>query len=307
MKKLIITARAHPVLMEKLEQQGFQVEYAPTISYEELLEQISDMEGLVITTRIKVDRQLLDRAEKLKWIGRLGSGMELVDIPYAESKGVSCITSPEGNRNAVGEHALGLLLALMKRVISSAEEVKKGQWRREENRGVELSGKTVGIIGLGNTGSSFARLLQSFGVTVLAYDKYRNDFGGDFIKEASLEQIGRYSDVISLHIPLSEDSFHMADAKFFRSMERKPWFLNTSRGKVMDTTALIEALETGKISGAGLDVLENERIDQLQPEEQESFNWLLDQKNVIITPHIAGYSEEAFFKMAEVLYKKLFP
>ncbi len=307
MKKLIITARAHPILMEKLELQGFQVEYAPMISYEELLEKISDMEGLVITTRIKVDRQLLDRAEKLKWIGRLGSGMELVDIPYAESKGVSCITSPEGNRNAVGEHSLGLLLALMKRVASSAEEVKKGQWRREENRGVELSGKTVGIIGLGNTGSSFARLLQSFGVTVLAYDKYRNDFGGDFIKEASLEQIGRYSDVISLHIPLTEDSFHMADANFFRSMERKPWFLNTSRGKVMDTAALIEALKTGEISGAGLDVLENERIDQLQPEEQESFDWLLDQKNVIITPHIAGYSEEAFFKMADVLYKKLFP
>ena len=307
MKKCIITARAHPVLLEKLQQQGFQAEYSPAITYDELMEKIPEMEGLIITTRIKVDKPLLDRAVNLKWIGRLGSGMELVDVGYAHSKGIRCEASPEGNRNAVAEHALGLLLSLMQKISCSAEEVKQGIWHREENRGVELYGRTVGIIGFGNTGSSFARLLQPFEVTVLAYDKYRAGFGSGYIKEANLEQKRRYADVISFHVPLTQESFHMANAGLFAMMERKPWFLNTSRGKVMDTKALIHALESQKISGAGLDVLENEKIGELSAEEKDSFQWLIKQKNVVITPHVAGYTEEALLKMAEVLYNKLFP
>ncbi len=257
MKKVIITGRAHPILKDSLVMQGYQVLDAPEISEEELYMLIPDAEGLVVTTRITVDKQLLDKALRLKWVGRLGSGMELVDQPYAESRGVRCVSSPEGNRNAVAEHNLGLLLNLFNRLSIAQEEVKKGLWKRIENTGIELSGKTVGIIGFGNTGSSFARLLEPFGVTVLAFDKYKYGFANGYIKEASLEQIARYADVISLHVPLTTETTGMINEAFFSILQRKPLLLNTSRGKVIQLPALIKALKEKQISGAGLDVLPN--------------------------------------------------
>ncbi len=302
---IIITAPVHPYFLNALSQKGYAYEYLPSITYAELEQRIAVAEGLVVTTRIKLDKNILSGAGKLKWIGRLGSGMELIDVNFAISKNIRCVSSPEGNKNAVAEHALGMLLNVLRNIHKSEKEIGEGKWLREPNRGVELSHKTVGIIGFGNTGSAFAKILSGFDVTILAYDKYKYDFGKANIKEASLQQVCKYSDVISFHLPLNSDTAHLCEESLFNMMETKPVIINTSRGEIVKLAHLLKALDAGIISGACLDVLENESLENMSDTEKTQLQQLVQHPKVIVTPHIAGYTQEAFLEMATVLLRKL--
>jgi len=302
---VIVTAPAHPYLTQRLQDKGFEVVLSETISYDELANNIATATGLVVSTRIKIDQPLLEKAVALKWIARLGSGMELIDANYAASKNIVCVSSPEGNAGAVGEHAMALLLNLMNKVTSSFAEVKNGLWIRDANRADALMGKTVGIIGMGHTGNAFATRLQSFGVKIMAHDKYKQETALQNVEFVDLATLCANADVVSLHLPLTPETHHYASTSFFASLVKSPYFINTCRGKVADTAAIITALKNGQIKGAGLDVLENENLGSYSEVERVQIEWLCKQSNVIITPHIAGYSHEAFYLMAKIVLDKL--
>lgn len=304
-RKALITARVHEYLINRLEKSGYEVIYQPSVTYDEAARILPECTGMIVTTRLKVDRQLIDRAPKLEWIGRLGSGMELIDVPYAESKGIRCVSSPEGNCDAVGEQALGMLLCLMNNLLKSNLELRKGIWERDGNRGYELNGKTVGIIGYGHTGGAFARKLQGFDVQVLAYDKYKTGFSAGYVQEATMEQLYAKADVVSIHLPLTDETRHLANANFFSAFAKPVYFLNTARGKIVNTPDLIAALEAGTLAGACLDVLENEKLPTYTTTEQEQLEKLLQFPNVVLTPHIAGYSHQASIKMPQYVLDKL--
>ncbi len=301
---VIVTAPCHPWLIDKLAER-FTVSHRPDLSYEELSAMLPAAEGLVVTTRLRIDAGMLQRADNLRWIGRLGSGLELIDTAACEKRGILVYSSPEGNRNAVAEHALGMLLCQLNYIHSSMNEVATGQWLRSTNRGTELFGKTVGIIGFGNTGSRFARLLQAFDVTILAYDKDKQGYASGAVREAQPEQIQRYADVISFHVPLNDASLYMCNRQFLEACRQKPVIVNTSRGKVVKLSDLATALEKGQISGACLDVLENEKLETYTPEEKKVLDALVRRRDVVITPHIAGYSHQSYLQMAEILFRKI--
>jgi D-3-phosphoglycerate dehydrogenase len=305
MKSVLITEPVHELLPQGLQALGFEVVHLPEIQRKEVLEIIHDFEGIIINSKIVADKELITAATKLKFVARCGSGKEVMDIPLATSRGIECITSPEGNRQAVAEQTLGMLLCIMNNVQKAHNEIKNKQWIREANRGHELFGKTVGIIGYGNTGEAFAKVLAGFNVKVLAHDKYSKGFAAGYINESSLKTIFEEADVVSLHLPLTSETKHFANDDFFNSFKKEIWFLNTSRGVCVETKALINALENGKVVSAALDVLENEKINSLNEEEQVLFEKLIANESVLLTPHIAGWTHESKRKIAEVLLEKI--
>lgn len=297
----------HPILWQQLEDAGFINEADYKLSKTEIEAKIADYHGIVIRSRFDIDRQFLDAAVSLKFIARVGAGLESIDTEYAESKGVALIAAPEGNRNAVGEHALGMLLSLFRNLNKADRQIRNGQWVREGNRGHELDGKTVGIIGYGNMGKSFAKKLRGFDVEVLCYD-IKEAVGDENARQVSLEELQEKTDVLSLHTPWTPETNGMVNAAFISAFSKPFWLVNTARGKSVVTTDLAAALQSGKILGAALDVLEYEKssFEQLFTNEiPEAFQNLLDSDNVLLSPHIAGWTFESHEKLAQVIVDKI--
>lgn len=306
LKKVLITAaEVHPLIPESLREMGFEVVMYPDITREELLQTIHVYEGLIFATYTKVDRLLLDAAVQLKFAGRVGSGLENADVDYAASKGIAVINSPEGNANAVGEHALGLLLSVMNNISRGQRELLEGKWQREANRGEELDGKTVGIIGYGHTGTAFARKLRGFDVKVLAYDKYKSGFGNKFVEESTLEAIQENADVISFHVPYAKEIHHWMDIHFINKCIRHPYILNTSRGDILKTTDVLFALQNNLIRGLGIDVFEDEPPTKGNRNSASFYLELFNHPKVTATPHIAGWTIESKELLASVLMDKI--
>lgn len=305
MKKVLITDAVDPSLPDGLKTLGFQVDYMPDIKPERVLEVIDQYEGLIVNSKIYAGTELMDKATNLKFVCRVGSGLEVIDREYAKSKGIAAFNSPEGNRVAVAEHALGMLLAMMNKIVSANASVKRGEWAREEHRGVELSGKTIGLIAYGHNAQAFAQLLRGFKVKILAYDKYYHGFGDGYVKEATLQEIVAEADVLSLHLPLTAETEYMIDYGFLSSFRKPYWFINISRGKVLRTADLLKCLDEGKILGAALDVLENEKLPTLTPQQQLIFNHLRANDKVLMSPHVAGWTYESKVELARVLLTKI--
>ena len=296
----------HPLLADELEKIGFKNHFDLESSKSEVEKKISNYFGIIIRSRISIDKVFLDNCEKLKFIARIGSGTENIDVEHAKSKNIHVISTPEGNSNAVGEHALGMLLSLTNNITSANNEIKNRIWERELNRGFELKGKTIGLIGYGHTGKSFARKLIGLGVKIIYHD-LKNIEKDDDTVQVTLGEIKEHSDVISLHVSMTEESKGLIDTDFINSCKKPFWLINTSRGNCIITKDLVEGLKSGKILGAGLDVLEYEKksFEKLSISNNENLNYLKNSKNVIITPHIAGWTFESKIKLAEVAVKKI--
>lgn len=309
MKKVFFLDTVHPILFERLTQSDeYECIDAHDWTRKQCENQLSEAYGIVIRSRFTMDEPFLQFTPTLQFIARSGAGMENIDEAYCVSREIQLYNAPEGNRNAVGEHALGMLLSMMKKIHTANRDVKNGIWDREGNRGVELDGKTVGIIGFGNNGKAFAKKLRGFDITLLAYDKYKTGFGDDFVIEATLEALLRKSDVISFHIPQNEETIHFANQEFFDALGKPIYLLNLSRGKIVETNSLIESIRKRTTLSAGLDVNEFEKKsfeNFFEDSENEALKFLLESDRILLTPHVGGWTEESYYKLSSVLADKI--
>lgn len=301
--RLLIVDDIHPVFAEKLEAHNIAFDYLPAITKEEALQIIPQYTGLVIRSKFRVDAAFMEAAPQLTLIARGGAGMDNIDDAYARKRGIALLNAPEGNRDAVGEHMVGMLLALMNNLHRANAEVKNGLWLREANRGLELGGRTVALIGYGNNGQAMARKLAGFDVRVMAYDKYKSGFSDAYATEASMEAITEQADVLSLHIPLTTVSRGMVDDAYLARFRKPIFFLNGARGEIVDVAAVLNAIDAGRILGAAFDVLPVEKFPALH--EQPWFGPLITHEKVICSPHVAGWSVESYMKIADVLVQKV--
>jgi len=307
MPRVLISDYVHPVLICGLTSQGYEVLYAPEIEQPQLLEWIGGYDGIVVNTKVVVDPQLLEHASHLKWVARLGSGLDTINQQACADRDIRVISTPQANANAVAEHVFGMLLSLLRNIVVADHEVRQGIWNREGNRGQELSGRTVGIIGFGNNGGAFGRKFAGWNVRVLAYDKYKSDYTGDldFVTESDLDTVLQEAEVLSLHVPLTAETHYMVNSDFLARCRPGCILINSSRGKVVQTSALLEALESGLLGGACLDVLENEKFDTYHDSERLVYSRLTQLPNVVCTPHIAGWTIESKMRIANQIVEEV--
>ncbi len=305
MKKVLIIDQMHASICPMLEEIGYAPTYLPEVTRKEILSTISDFEGIIVRSKTQINKELLDKATKLKFIGRAGAGVDQIDVKEVEKKGIVLLNAPEGNRDALGEHTVGLLLSLTNKITCADKEIRSFIWDREGNRGNEIGGLTIGLFGYGNMAKAFAQRLVSFGCKVLAYDKYKTDFSDEFAQESSLEKIQQEADIFSLHTPLTEETNKFINEKFIAKFKKNIWLVNTSRGEIVPIKDVLKLLGTGKLKGCALDVLEKEKFDLLSENEQKNYQILFEKKNVVLTPHVAGWSVESYRRINEVLIGKI--
>jgi D-3-phosphoglycerate dehydrogenase len=304
-KKVLIIDEVHELLINGLALRGFEVLYQPKASRNDLLHLIVDADGLVVRTKTQIDREVLELANKLSFIGRAGAGLDNVDLKFALQKGIQVFNAGEANADAVGEHTIGMMLSLFAKINKADKEVRQGVWDRKGNTGLELSGKTIAIIGFGNTGKAVAQKLSGFNVNILAYDKYLTGYGKNLAKEVAMEVIYQEADVVTFHVPLTDETKQLVNMDFMNQFSKPIWLLNLSRGQVIKTEDLIKGIECGKILGAGLDVLENEQLDLLTTQQKDEFNYLINSNRTVLSPHVGGWTNESYYKISEVLLKKI--